>query len=139
MCQLDRLGRDSRATMLFRVDFLGGKEFKRAVLVYVEITRDYTLSAVASTRRLKVARLISSVTKREQSNQIKSNTKLGGKETKRQRETTKNRALTHQNFSELSIHLFTFTVLKQGSVSKKRENTEIVSDFESIVRKSQPI
>lgn len=73
MCQLDRLGRDSRATMLFRVDFLGGKEFKRAVLVYVEITRDYTLSAVASTRRLKVARLISSVTKREQSNQIKSN------------------------------------------------------------------
>ena len=79
MCQLDRLGRDSRATMLFRVDFLGGKEFKRAVLVYVEITSDYTLSAVASTRRLKVARLISSVTKREQSNQIKSNTKLGGK------------------------------------------------------------
>ena len=76
MCQLDRLGRDSRATVLFRVDFLGGKEFKRAVLVYVEITSDYTL---ASTRRLKVARLISSVTKREQSNQIKSNTKLGGK------------------------------------------------------------
>ena len=131
MCQLDRLGRDSRATMLFRVEFLGGKEFKRAVLVYVEITSDYTLSAVASTRRLKVARLISSVTKREQSNQIKSNQiqSWGEKETtkrKRQKQSTH----TPKFVSELSIQLFTYTVLKQGSVSKEeRKYREIVSDF----------